>query len=87
MTICQQCRRPGANVLGIRVSRATQDNFERWQPLHGECFDAAGFSYGIDAGDLAARGARFWADHIGAKTWARFTDYEQAIPAMAKASA
>jgi hypothetical protein len=87
MIACQQCGRTGADVLGIRVNQARPDSFERWQPLHGECFDAAGFSYGISASDILARGSAFWAGHIGEKTWAGFTDYRSAIPEFQRRAA
>lgn len=81
---CHHCQQPGANVLGIRAAQARPDHRETWLPLHGECFEEAGFSYGIELDDLRARGWRFWVDHIAVKAWSQHTDYATAIPAMVR---
>lgn len=78
-TACYECRQPGANVLGIHVWNAQPGHLEPWRSLHGSCFNANGYTYGIDVEDLEARGFAFWVDHIGGKAWAEFTDYAQAI--------
>lgn len=66
-------------ALGIYADKAREDGFEPWRTVHGECFDEAGMTYGIDFGDIASRGWPFWMGHVGDKAWAKHTDYAEAI--------
>jgi hypothetical protein len=82
--ICHECRRPGAGVLSVHVHDAQPGTVTPWRRLHGRCHNAHGYVYGVDLDDVLDRGVDFWVEHIGGKTWAAYTDYATAFPALAR---
>lgn len=73
-----------AGVLGVEARNAKSGQWTCWAAVHPDCFDDAGWPYGVDFEDIRDRGLDFWLEHIGGKAWAANTDYWRAFTDVAR---
>jgi hypothetical protein len=81
--VCGIAETTTIGTLGVHVMPAKSGCFTPWRTVHGDCFDEAGMTYGVDFHDIDRRGLGFWLEHIGGKAWAANTDYVTAFTDIA----